>query len=128
MITNDDLITEYTTKNKIYIPQAYNSPYWTYTISGNEITIITNQNCYQNYNSTYCDCYRYNEQYNIITESYSCNSNASNYVINHNNISSDINDSYRITREYANNNIILLLSIILAFIVVIVFKKNSRRI
>ena len=104
---NGENITKYQTKNKVYIPTEYLNQNYTYTINNNEITIITNQNCYQNYNTTYCDCYRYNEQYNIITESYTCNSNAGNYVLSYSSLSDNVNDSYRITREFTNDYIIL---------------------
>ena len=56
----DDLVTY----NKIYIPDSYINNNWNYTYSGNDIVIITNQNCYQNYNTTYCDCYTYNIENN----------------------------------------------------------------
>lgn len=125
---NENLENEYKTHNKIYIPTEYKNQYWRYLLNGDEITIITNNNCYQNYNTTYCDCYRYNEKYNIITESYTCNSNTSNYEIDFNYISDNINDSYRITKDYVNNYTILLLTIILGMIIVSLFKKNSRKI
>lgn len=128
MINNNDLKNEYKTHNKIYIPTEYKNQYWRYLLNGDEITIITNNNCYQNYNTTYCDCYRYNEKYNLITESYTCNSNSSNYEIDKNYISDDINDSLRITKDYVNNYTILLLTIILSMIIVSLFKKNSRKI
>lgn len=125
---NGENITKYTNKNKIYIPTTYLNQNYRYTINNNEITIITNQNCYTNYNSTYCDCYRYNEQYNIITESYSCNQNPGNYELTYSSLTDDINYSYRITRDFVNEYTIMFLTVILAMIVVSIFKKNSRRI
>lgn len=129
MIKNDEIIQQYkTNNNKIYIPTQYNSQDYKYTISGDEITIITNVNCTTNYNTTYCDCYRYNERYNIITESYQCNRNPSNYMIDYTNISSDINDSYRITRDYTNNYIIMIGIVIIAILLATMFKRNSIKI
>ena len=128
MINNEEIEDEFILHKKIYIPEQYINQNYKYTLSNDEITIITNQNCYTNYNSTYCDCYRYNEKYNVITESYSCNNSPSNYVLNYNTISSDINDSYRITRDYVNQYTILILMMILAMIFVGIFKKNSRKI
>lgn len=125
---NNESQTSYTEYKKIYIPEEYNSENYKYTLSGDEITIITNQNCYTNYNSTYCDCYRYNEKYNIITESYSCNNNPSNYIINYDNISSNVNDSYRITRDYVNEYTILFGTMIIAILITTLFKRNSRNI
>jgi len=126
MITNEEIIQKYeTNNNKIYVPTQYNNQNYKYTISGDEITIITNKNCTTNYNSTYCDCYRYNERYNIITESYQCNRNPNNYIINNSNISSDVNDSYRITRDYTNYYVIMIGIVIIAILLSTMFKKNS---
>lgn len=126
---NGENITKYKAKNKIYIPTELLDQDYQYTINNNEITIYTNENCYTNYNTTYCDCYRYNEQYNIQTKNYSCNvGNIGNYVINYQNLSDDINDSYRITRDYMNDYIIMFLIVILGTIIVSMFKNNSRRI
>ena len=123
MINGNETTTKWEQDNKIYIPTTYNNQNYKYTISGDEITIITNNNCYQNYNTTYCDCYRYNERYNIITESYSCNSNQSNYIIDNNYISSDINDSYRITKDYTNYYIVMIGIII----IILLFSNTMRR-
>lgn len=125
---NGENITRYETKNKIYIPTTYLNQNYRYTLNNNEITIITNNNCYTNYNSTYCDCYRYNEMYNVITESYSCNSNPGNYELAFTSLSDNLNDSYRITRDFTNDYNILIGIVLIAIGVVLTFKKNSRRI
>ena len=125
---SDELSTSYEQNNKIYIPEEYNNQNYKYTISNDEITIITNENCYTNYNSTYCDCYRYNERYNIITKAYSCNNNVGNYQIEYSNISSNVNDSYRITRDYVNEYTILIGTMIIAILITTMFKRNSRNI
>ena len=125
---NGENITRYEVKNKIYIPTTYLNQNYRYTLNNNEITIITNKNCYTNYNSTYCDCYRYNEMYNVITESYSCNSNPGNYELAFTSLSDNLNDSYRITRDFTNDYNILIGIVLIAIGVVLTFKKNSRRI
>ena len=127
MINNENQKIEYSKYNKIYIPSEYINEYYKYTISGDEITIITNNNCYNNYNNEYCDCMRYNEKYNIITEVYQCNRNPSNYIISSNQLTDDINYSYRITNDYKNNYIILYGIVIIALLFIITMKKNSRR-
>ena len=127
MIKDIDQKIEYKEYNKIYIPSEYINQNYKYTISGDEITIITNNNCYTNYNSTYCDCIRYNERYNIKTEVYECNRNPSNYILNSNQLTDDINYSYRITNDYKNNYIILYGIVIIALLFIITMKKNSRR-
>ena len=127
MITNEEQINKYKEFNKIYIPSEYINENYKYTISGDEVTIITNENCETNYNSQYCDCMRYNEKYNIITNRYQCNRNPSNYVLSSNQITDDINYSSRITNEYKNNYIILYGIVIIALLFIIMTKKNSRR-
>lgn len=127
MIKNEEQKTEYEQFNKIYIPSEYINQNYRYTISGDEITIITNENCYTNYNNQYCDCMRYNERYNIITERYECNRNPSNYILSNNQLTSDINYSERITDKYKNEYIILYGIVIIALLFIITIKKNSRR-
>lgn len=128
MIKNEEQKIEYAKYNKIYIPSEYINDQYKYTISGDEITIITNENCYTNYNNQYCDCIRYNEKYNIKTEVYQCNRNPSNYILNSSQITSDINYSERITNEYKNEYIILYGIVIIALLFIITVRKNSRRI
>lgn len=127
MINNEEQITKYKEYNKIYIPTEYINQNYKYTINGDEITIITNENCEMNYNSQYCDCVRYNEKYNIITNRYQCNRNPSNYILSSNQLTDDINYSYRITNEYTNNYIILYGIVIIALIFIIMIKKSNNR-
>lgn len=127
MIKNEEQKLEYEQFNKIYIPNEYINQNYRYTISGDEITIITNENCYTNYNNQYCDCMRYNERYNIITERYECNRNPSNYILSSSQLTSDINYSERITNKYKNEYVILYGIVIIALLFIITMKKNSRR-
>lgn len=128
MITNEEQIIKYKEYNKIYIPSEYINENYKYTINQDEVTIITNENCEMNYNSQYCDCMRYNERYNIITNRYQCNRNPSNYIISRNQLTDDINYSTRITNQYKNEYIILYGIVIIALLFIIMTKKNSRRI
>lgn len=127
MIQDQESILKYSQNNKIYIPEdSYNSN-WKYTLNGDTITIITNLNCTQNYNSTYCDCKQYNLKYNIMTQSYSCNSNPSSQLLNHSYISTDINDSIKITNDFTKDYFIMFGVLIIALLLTSVLKKNSRR-
>lgn len=128
MIKNEEQKIEYAKYNKIYIPSEYINENYKYTINQDEITIITNENCETNYNSQYCDCIRYNEKYNIITNRYQCNRNPNNYVLSSNQLTDDINYSERITNQYKNEYIILYGIVIIALLFIIMTKKNSRRI
>lgn len=99
----EDLVTY----NKIYVPEDYINQNWMYTYSGNDIVIITNQNCYTNYNTQYCNCYTYNIENNLISNVYSCSTNTNNTrIINNNYISDDIKYSNRILNIYLKDKII----------------------
>lgn len=126
MITNEDNITKYKGKNKIYVPEDYIEDNNRYTINNQTLTIITNNNCYNQYNTTYCDCRDYNIEYNIITETYQCNRNQSNRIVASEYITSDINDSIKITNDYVKDYGMILIMIIGVILFVQLFKKNSR--
>lgn len=128
MIKNEEEIIKYKEFNKIYVPTEYINENYKYTINQDEITIITNENCETNYNSQYCDCMRYNEKYNIITNRYQCNRNPNNNILSNNQITDDINYSSRITDQYKNEYIILYGIVIIALLFIVMTRKNSRRI
>lgn len=128
MITDTNTINKYKENNKIYVPTNLKNQNYKYILDNDTLTIITNANCYTNYNSTYCDCIKLNIKYNIITETYSCNTTTnSNNQINYRYITDDINDSYRITRDINNNYTLLFGVLIIAILLTTMFKKNSRR-
>lgn len=127
MITNEEVIEKYKEDSKIYIPEEMINDNYKYLIdSGDNITIITNKNCYTNYNTEYCDCYKYNIRHNIISKGNACNRNQTNGLISNEYITNDINNSERITRDYVNNYEISFLILISALILVSIFKRNSR--
>lgn len=61
-----------------YLPSNYINSNYTYILSSNYYQVRTNNNCYANYNSTYCDCYNiyFNNDY-LVSDAYSCNVNSS---------------------------------------------------
>lgn len=128
MIQGNETIQKYTLQNKIYIPTQYYNENYKYTISNDEVTIITNNNCRVSYNTTYCNCIRYNERYNIATNTYECNANPNNYLIDYQYITDDINYSYRITNDFVNNYIIIFGIIIIAILFAIFMKKTGVKI
>lgn len=129
MIQNQEQKTEYETNyNKIYVPSEYVENTNKYTIDNENLTIITNHNCITSYNTTQCDCYRYNIKYNIITQSYQCNRNPNNYILKNQSITTDSNYSTRITSEYAKNYEIFFWITLIVLITTILFKRNSRNI
>lgn len=116
MIENSNDIQEYENMNKLYIPNNYKNQNYTYKFNGDYILIITNNNCYQNYNTVYCDCISYNYKNNVLSEVYTCNTNNSNPTINYSYISSDINDSQYIKNRFTNDYLIYFLILIVGLL------------
>lgn len=115
--------------NKIYIPQDYVNQNYKYTISNDNITIITNQSCETNYNTTNCLCYTYNMKYNIITQNQNkCNYNPTNNVVSYNQISSNIDYSDRIVNYYYKEYGIYFFMVIIILLFISTMKRNSRNI
>lgn len=125
---NGENINKYKEINKIYVPEDYIKANWKYTINNDTITIMTNNNCYTQYSSTYCDCRQYNIKYNIIGDIYQCNVNNTNNIINVSQLTNDINYSERIRNNYVEEYGIMFLVLITAVLLTQLFKKNSRRI
>lgn len=126
MITNENDILYYKTQNKIYIPTNYKSNLFSYKISGDYITIITNQNCTQQYNTTYCNCYYYNYKNNLMSESYSCNTNNNNPTISYSSITDNINDSLYIRERFIQDKGIILAIIILGILFAVFLTKERK--
>lgn len=62
-----------------YLPSDLINSNYLYNVSNNYIVVRTNRNCYQNYNTTYCDCYNvYPELDYMVTTDYDCNYSQSN--------------------------------------------------
>lgn len=74
---------------KIYLPDWSIHNNWNYFYNNNDIVAFTNENCYYNYNTQYCDCFRFqtNNHYNH-SDRYSCSLN-NTYNINYNRLTSD---------------------------------------
>lgn len=67
--------------SKTYLPQQYINSNYRYTISNDSYLVHTNNNCYNNYNTTYCDCYYiYPKNNYLISQVSSCNYNPSSYI------------------------------------------------
>lgn len=63
-----------------YLPSEYINNSYRYVPSDDHIRIITNENCYTQYSSTYCNCFDIFPKYDYITSAISnCNINV-NYV------------------------------------------------
>lgn len=110
--------------NGIYIPKQYNNANYKYILDGENINIITNNNCYTNYNNTYCDTYKYNMRTNIITQPYSSNNNVSNNIIKYEYITSDINNNTYIKDRYMDYISISLLMIVVGILLATFLTKE----
>lgn len=106
--------------SKLYMPNELINSNYTYYINNNYITIRTNKNCYNNYNSTYCDCYDIfpNLDY-AITNAYSCYS-SSTHSISYDNFTSDY--WYRLNIDKS----LIIFSIIFIFGFLFPYKIISR--
>ena len=75
--------------NMIYLPSDFINNNYQYFFNSHDVVVYTNNNCYQNYNTTYCDCYRIQtDNHYLHSDSYSCSYNT-NYPINKNNLTDD---------------------------------------
>ena len=126
MINNNEDITLYTNTNKIYIPSSYRNSQWSYRFNGDYVIIITNQNCNQQYNTTYCNCYSYNYKNNVISNTYQCSTNSNNAEIPFNSTTDDINYSQYIRQVFIQDKG-LYLGIIILGILFAVFLTRERK-
>lgn len=115
-ISNEKDILDYKNLDKIYIPTDLLNDNYSYRFNGDYINIITNNSCYNQYNSTYCTCYMYNMKNNVSSEGYSCNISSNLPVIPIEKITDDINYSNTLKNTYLNNTTIYLLMFILAIL------------
>ena len=106
--------------SKSYLPSNLISNNYRYTISNNIITIHTNQNCYTQYSTTYCDCVQVYPQLDYLqSESYSCNYNPSTYLS-----SSSFTGDYWYRLDLSN--ILIIFLILFIFIFALPYKIVSR--
>lgn len=109
----------------IYVPESYLNSNYNYYFNNNYIRIITNSNCYQNYNSTYCDCYDFNYANNVMSESISCNTSTNLSKINFNSLSSEPINSV-LVRDYYFNQYFMYFFIIIFVVLFVSFLTKTR--
>lgn len=108
-----------------YLPSEHINNSYRYVPSDDHIRIITNQGCYSQYNTTYCNCYDIYPNYDYITSgTSSCNINVS--YVDSTQFNSDWH--YRIDAPniilYASFYIVL--TIFILFTLLKVFRKAIR--
>lgn len=128
MITNNEEIQKYEQINKQYLPNGYINNNWYYRYNGDYVIITTDQQCYTQYNTTYCNCIEYNWKTNVMENMYQCNrTNASNQIP-YANLTNDINYSERITNYYIKDKIGMIAIFIIAIIFAILLTKERKHI
>ena len=108
-----------------YLPSNFINTNYKYTISNDYIRVYTNNNCYTNYNSTYCDCYYVYPKIDYInSESTSCNvSNLSNTIS-----SNSFTDNYYYRIDFSNILVMFfIMSIFIIYIPIKIFSKIFRK-
>ena len=105
---------------RTYLPSQFINENYRFTISNDYYVVHTNNNCYNNYNTTYCDCYNvYPKMDYVSTQAYSCNYNPSNYLV----ADTFVSDNwYRLDLS----NILLIFLILFIFIILFPYKIISR--
>lgn len=126
IIKNQNDINKYKDLNKIYIPEEYNKQNYRYYENGNYIRIVTNENCYTQYNTTYCNIYDYNIERNLISTTYTGNANPNLIEIERQYITSDINYSDRIVTRFYQDKSIIMIMFILGIVLAKLMLKGSR--
>lgn len=108
-----------------YLPTDSINNNFKYTINNDYIRVYTDNNCYTQYNSTYCDCYYIYPKIDYLqSETTSCNvSNLSN-VVSHTNFTD--NFYYRIDFD-SILVMFLIMSIFIIYIPIKIFSKIFRK-
>lgn len=126
MIQNQNEINKYKEINKQYIPDGYINNNWYYRYSGDYVIITTDQQCYQQYNTTYCNCIEYNWKTNVMENIYQCNRTNSYNQIPITSLTTDINYSEHITNYYIKDKIGQIAIFIIAILFVIMLLKERK--
>lgn len=129
MYKNENIELDLELYNKVYVPEEYVNQNYKYTLSGDNLTIITNQNCITQNTTTQCDCYILDLKYNVIkTQTNRCNYNPTSNVVPYTSISNNVDYSDRITSYYIKQYGIYFAIIVVALLFISTIKRNSRNI
>lgn len=109
---------------KTYLPTEYINSNYKYRLNSDYFTIITNNNCYTQYSSTYCDCFNiYPKLDYIVSEPTSCNINVSSFTS-----SSSFTDNYYYRIDFPDILLMfLIMSIFIIYIPLKIFSKIFRK-
>ena len=104
-----------------YLPSDLINQNYSYYYNNNYYIIRTNNNCYTNYQTQYCDCYNVFQNNNYLKSSaYSCTTPNSQYAIPFNTITSD--------KWYRNDlpDTLIVFFIMFVFMIYLPYKIMSR--
>lgn len=95
-----------------YLPSNFINSNYVYTYNNDYYVVRTNNNCYQNYNTYYCDCYNIypNNDY-LVSNSYSCSYSTSSVTFD----SSVFTSNYFYRLDLYKTMIILLVILIVLY-------------
>lgn len=105
-----------------YLPTDYINSNYSYYISTDYYQVRTNNNCYSQYSSTYCDCYNiyFNNDY-LVSDTYFCNINSNvNGILS----SSSFTDDFYYRLDFDKICVIFMTIVILCYF--LAFKPISR--
>lgn len=128
MIENTNEQNKYKNINKQYIPQGYINNNWIYQYNGDYVHIITDQQCYTNYNVQYCNCINYNWKTNVMEILYQCRRSEQYSSLDTQSLTSDINYSETITNYYVKDKSMQIGIIIIGIIFAILLLKERKHI
>lgn len=110
---------------KYYLPSNYINNTYNYVIQDEYIIVNKNTNCYSQYNSTYCDCFRIYPSFNYLSSNtYSC-SVSNNYTVSYNSFSSDIFNSPFFVDYFLIYFIIIFICTYILKLLLNVFRKRT---
>lgn len=110
---------------KLYMPNQYINSYYQYYLDNNYILVRTNNNCYTQYSTTYCDCFRVFPNYNYVkSDIYSCSGGS--YYVNSNQLSNDIFQLPNVSNIFITYFIIIFILVYILRLLWGVFRKRCK--
>lgn len=110
---------------KLYMPNQYINNSYQYFLDNNYILVKTNNNCYTQYNSVYCDCFRVYPNYNYVkSENFFCNNGS--YYINSNQLTNDIFQVPNVSNIFITYFIIIFILVYILRLLWGVFRKRVK--
>lgn len=118
-ITNDNYL--------FYLPSDFINSSYKYFLSEDYILVNKQTNCYNQYNTTYCDCVRVYPEYNYIySTTYSCSISSNSYYVSSDQFSDDVFQSSNFPSLFLVYFCIVVFCVFIIKTLFNVFRKRSR--